>query len=82
LNGADEKKLDFIDQDEEMKDKEVAAEAGKQLSGSSALLVIVFENIVEQFGSQLDVIRECKTMANLSTYLEQSVKDKLRAYYD
>lgn len=51
LNGGKEAKLDFIDDEQE----EVVDEG--RLNGSSRLVEIVFENLREQFGSDLDTMR-------------------------
>eukprot|EP00347_Sterkiella_histriomuscorum_P012065 403370024 len=93
----DEKKIDFImdEEDEEVKselsinqgndiekdlDAEKAREDGKH-SGSSRLVEIVFDNINEQFGEQIHILKQCKDTAMSSDFLDQQLKDKIKAIY-
>lgn len=59
LNGdaSNDKPIDFID-DEEMGETEKQVDDGR-LSASTNFIEIVFENIKEQFGTNLAIIKEC-----------------------
>lgn len=68
MNGDDQKKLDFIN-DENQQDENMGAEEGR-LTLSTKLIEIVFENIREMFGDDLEIIKKCKDIANQSELLE------------
>lgn len=83
LNGdaSNDKPIDFIDEDdEEMKENEKQVDDGR-LSASNNFIEIVFDNIKEQFGTNLAVIKECYQIAKESILLPESLKESISTYY-
>ena len=83
LNGdaSNDKPIDFIDEDdEEMKENEKQVDDGR-LSASTNFIEIVFDNIKEQFGTNLAVIKECYQIAKESILLSESLKESISNYY-
>ncbi|CDW85134.1 u3 small nucleolar rna-associated protein 6 [Stylonychia lemnae] len=86
----EEKKIDFImDEEDEVqsqhsnKNEEIEnidLEDGK-LSGSANLVEIVFDNILEQFGDRVDIIKRCRDISRQSELLEESLKNKINSSY-
>lgn len=79
LNGSD-KKIDFIVNEEEEQDQEEIRDDGR-LSDSTKLIEIVFENIKEQFGTNLSVIKACNEIAKESTLLPENIKVAIKTFY-
>ena len=69
--------------DEDKEDAEMKEEVDEsQLSGSSRLVEIVFDNIVELFGDKLWLLKKCHKIAKESELLDQPVKEKISAVYE
>jgi len=51
------------------------------LSASTNFIEIVFDNIKEQFGTNLAVIKECYQIAKGSVLLPESLKEGVSTYY-
>lgn len=80
LNGDQDKKIDFITEQEDGAENEEVDNSGR-LSGSTKLIEIVFENIKELFGQKLAVVKACHHIAKESALLPQEVKDSVKEYY-
>jgi hypothetical protein len=52
-----------------------------RLSASTNFIEIVFNNIKEQFGTNLAVIKECYQIAKESVLLPESLKEGVSTYY-
>jgi hypothetical protein len=52
-----------------------------RLSASTNFIEIVFDNIKEQFGTNLAVIKECYQIAKESVLLPESLKEGVSTYY-
>ncbi len=63
-----------------MNQEEKPIEDGR-LSASTNFIEIVFENIKEQFGANLAIIKECQKIAKESTLLPESLKETVASYY-
>lgn len=78
-DGSKDKPIDFID-DEEMDHEEKKVDDGR-LSASTNFIEIVFDNIKEQYGTNLAVIKECYQIAKESILLPESLKESISTYY-
>jgi hypothetical protein len=63
-----------------MEKTEKEADDGR-LSASTNFIEIVFDNIKEQFGTNLAVIKECYQIAKESVLLPESLKEGVTTYY-
>ena len=78
LNGekAQDKDIAFIDNE----DEEKQVDDGR-LNATTKLIEIVFENIKNQFGEQLDVIKACNDIAKASELLPETLKESIKQFY-
>ena len=80
LNGETDKKIEFIEDEEEKLEEEPKPEEGR-FSDSTKLVEIVFENITELYGKNLSIIKQCRAIAKESLLLPLKVKDQVQAFY-
>ena len=52
-----------------------------RLNGSSRLVEIVFENLKEQFGGDLDTMRKCYNIVKESNAVSEEVKQRVNGVY-
>ena len=52
-----------------------------RLTASSKFIEIVFDNIKDQFGGNLAIIRECHRIAKDSQLLTPEIKESIAAFY-
>lgn len=81
LNGVKgyDKDIDFIDNEEDEEAKEQPDDG--RLNATTKLIEIVFSNIKEQFGDNLEVFKACHEIAKGSELLPASVKDVVKEKY-
>lgn len=77
LNGELDKKIDFIDNDEPMKEDEEP-----KVSDEPTLVKIVFDNITELFPNNFELIKQCKLVVKESTLIGESLKDYVKNFYN